>query len=175
MKKKILIIFLISIVALFLSVIVFANVVFPKKYENYVVKYSKEYSLDKSLVYAVIKAESDFKSDAVSKSGALGLMQILPSTAKWIAEELGVDYSKESMFKPEINVMFGCYYLNYLFDKFKDTRIVICAYNAGEGKTLDWIENGELQINKIDYKETKQYLEKVEGFYKIYKNNLFYI
>ena len=172
MKKKIYLIFLISLVVLFLMSSVICYCLFSKKYQNYVVKYSDEFGLDKALVYAVIKVESDFKKDAVSKSGALGLMQILPSTAKWIAKELGEDFLKEKMFEPETNILYGCFYLDYLFDRFGDREIVICAYNAGEGKVLDWIENGKLVRDRIDYEETRNYLAKVEKYYRIYKTKI---
>ena len=172
MKKKIFLIFSISLVILFLFSLVVNFVVFPKKYKNYVIAYSNEFNLDKALVYSVIKVESDFNPKAVSKSGALGLMQILPSTARWIAKELGEEYSKENMFEPKVNIRFGCFYLRYLFNKFEKQEIVICAYNAGEGKVFDWVENGALNRNKIDYEETKNYLVKVEKYYKIYNNKL---
>ena len=172
MKKKIYLIFLVSLVVLFLLSAVICYCLFSKKYKNYVVKYSDEFGLDKALVYAVIKVESDFKKDAVSKSGALGLMQILPATAKWIAKELGEEYSDENMFEPKTNIRYGCFYLKYLFDKFKKMDIVICAYNAGEGKVFDWIEGDEIVREKIDYKETLNYLVKVENFYRVYKNEI---
>lgn len=172
MKKKIYLIFLVSLVVLFLLSTVICCCLFSKKYKNYVVKYSDEFGLDKALVYAVIKVESGFKKDAVSKSGALGLMQILPSTAKWIAKELGEEYLKDKMFEPETNILYGCFYLDYLFDRFGDMEIVICAYNAGEGKVLDWIENGKLERNEIDYEETRNYLAKVEKYYRIYKSKI---
>ena len=172
MKKKIVLIFSISVVVLFFVTLVFSFIVFPKKHKNFVAAYAEEVGLEAALVYAVIKVESDFKEDAVSKSGAIGLMQILPSTGKWIAEQLNVQYVSDVMFEPETNIRFGCFYLNYLFEKFKDKDIVICAYNAGEGKVFDWIENGELLIDKIDYKETRNYLEKVNYYYNVYANKL---
>lgn len=172
MKKKILIIFSISLVILFLCVLIFKFLFFPKDYKNYVVAYSEEFGLEKALVYSVIKVESDFDSNAISRSGALGLMQMLPATAKWIAKELGEEYSDENMFEPKTNIRYGCFYLKYLFDKFKKMDIVICAYNAGEGKVFDWIEDGEIVREKIDYKETLNYLVKVENFYRVYKNEI---
>ena len=172
MKNKILIIFAVSVVVLFLFSFSFCFLIVPKKYKNYVVAYSDEFDLDVALVYSIIKVESDFKKDAVSKSGALGLMQILPSTAKWIADELDDDFEKENLFHPKTNIRYGCFYLRYLFDKFKDMEIVVCAYNAGEGKVFDWIENNKLNRDKIDFEETKNYLNRVERFYYIYKNKL---
>ena len=172
MKRKIISIFVISCVILFFIAIIFNFVICPKKYKNYALAYSEEYDLELALVYSIIKVESDFKMDAVSKSGALGLMQILPRTAKWIASELGVDYAREIMFDPETNIRFGCFYLRYLFDKFDDKNIVICAYNAGEGKVMDWVIDGVLDASRIDYAETKNYLAKVNKYYNLYGNNL---
>ena len=97
-------------------------------------------------------------------------MQILPSTAKWIAEEKDEVFEKENLFSAEVNIEYGCFYLRYLFDKFDDFDTVICAYNAGETKVRDWIEDGKLVENRIDYVETMGYLRKVRKFYKIYKN-----
>ena len=172
MNKKILIWFGISLVILFLFSAMFCFVVYPKKYKNHIVSFSEKYELDKALVYAIIKAESDFDKSAVSKSGALGLMQILPKTAKWIADELDENFNEERMFEPKKNIEYGCFYLRYLFDKFNEMDIVICAYNAGEGKVFDWLDNDVLDRNKIDYLETKNYLSKVESYYKVYKNDL---
>lgn len=172
MRKKILIIFVFSCVILFFVGMIFNFIIRPQKYKNFALAYAEEYELDLALVYSIIKVESNFKKDAVSKSGALGLMQILPSTAKWISSELDVDYSSDIMFDAETNIRFGCFYLRYLFDKFNNKDIVICAYNAGEGKVQDWIENGSLNENKIDYQETKNYLAKVNKYFNLYSNNL---
>ena len=143
----------------------------PKKdYSFYVEKYSNEFGLEDSFIYAVIKAESDFQVDAISKSGAMGLMQIIPSTAKWIAEEFDENYSKENLLTAETNIKYGCFYLRYLFDKFEDRDVVICAYNAGEGVVVNWLdENGKIDESKISYKETRTYLSRVRDFYKQYK------
>ena len=172
MRKKVFVIFAISIVILFLFSVILSLFAFPKKYKNHVVAFSEEFGLQKALIYAVIKVESDFNKDAVSKSDALGLMQILPKTAKWIAGELGEEYNRKNMFEPKTNIKFGCFYLRYLFDKFDEMDIVVCAYNAGEGKVLDWVENGKLNREKIDYNETKNYLERVEKYYGVYSNKL---
>ena len=170
MKKTIIVIFSICIVILFFVALIFNLLICPKKYKNFVSAYAEEYDLDFALVYSVIKVESDFNHKAVSKSGAVGLMQIMPSTGKWIAKELQVEFDNETLFIPENNIRFGCFYLKYLFDKFGDLNAVACAYNAGESKVLDWIEDGKLKKEKIDYQETKIYLEKINYYYKIYKN-----
>ena len=150
----------------------FNFVLYPTKFKNIVVQNAKVYSLEPALVYAVIKAESNFDEKAKSNSNALGLMQLLPTTANWIAEELNVSFNESDLFDPEVNVRFGCFYLRYLYDRFGDTDVVVAAYNAGETKVKDWLgENGKLNVEKIDYPETRNYLKKVKGFYQIYKNN----
>lgn len=172
MKKQCLIAFSVIVVITIILFVVFNFGVYNKKYSNYVVKYSREYELESALVYAVIKTESNFDSNAVSKSGALGLMQIIPNTAKWIATELNETYDNENMFNADVNIKYGCYYLRYLFDKFKNTDVVICAYNAGETAVLKWLDSdGFLVRDKIDYAETRNYLSKVEGYYEVYKSS----
>lgn len=173
MRKKVLILFSIICIFIFILFVVFNFIVFPTKYKNYVGAYANKYGLEPAFVYAVIKAESDFDKTAKSSSGAMGLMQLIPSTASWIAEELGFDdFENEDLFNPEVNVEFGCFYLNYLFEKFNNMRVVVCAYNAGETIVRNWIdENGEIDVNKISYSETKTYLKRVLSFYNVYKNH----
>jgi soluble lytic murein transglycosylase len=152
--------------------ILFNFVLCPTKNENFVVKYSNEYGIEKALVFAIIKTESNFDANAKSSSGAMGLMQIIPSTANWIADELDEKIDDNSLFDEETNIKFGCFYLNYLFSKFKTKNAVICAYNAGEGAVQKWLdENGEVVLSKIDYSETLNYLKKVNGYYSIYKSH----
>ena len=172
MKKKILILFLI-LCLFFVSLFVTFKLIFPKKYSNYVIVYAEKYDLDRALVYAVILAESGFDASAKSSSGAMGLMQILPSTASWIASEMGENFTDNDLYNAETNIKFGCFYLSYLYKKFGDTKTAICAYNAGEGAISGWLdENGKIDESKIAYGETKNYLKRVMGYYKVYKNNL---
>lgn len=171
MKKKWMIVLFCSICVVSLVLFIVFNFSFLKKdYSFYVQKYASEYNLDEALIYAVIKAESDFQDNAVSPSGALGLMQMIPRTAEWIASEFGEEYDKEKMFLPETNIKYGCFYLRYLFDKFKNQDVVVCAYNAGEGIVKNWLdENGNLIEDKISYSETKIYLERVRNFFEYYE------
>lgn len=174
MKKLILILLSIVCILVVFLFVIFNFVLYPVKFDNYVNKYSKEYSLEPALVYAVIKTESSFNDKAKSSAGAMGLMQIMPSTAKFIAEDLGLEnYNNDQLFEPETNIQFGCYYLRYLFDKFKDIEVVICAYNAGEGAVKSWLDdNGKLIKDKINFSETKNYYNKVLINYNAYKNQL---
>ena len=142
--------------------VVFNFVIFKPSYDKLIKKYANEYQIEESLVFAVVKNESTFNKNAMSSSGARGLMQLVPSTAKWIAGELGEIYYDDMLFEPETNIKYGCFYLRYLFDKFEFEDVVVCAYNAGETKVRDWLNSeGKLDKSKINYNETKIYLERV--------------
>lgn len=170
MKKKILIIFVLIFIISVVLFVILNFFVSNKDYNELIEKYSAEYNLEKELVFAIVKAESDFDEKAVSKSGALGLMQIIPNTAKWIASEFDELYEKQKLFEPETNIKYGCFYLKYLYDKFEYQDVVICAYNAGESVVRDWLdEDGKLLTEKISYEETRKYLNRVSEFYEKYK------
>lgn len=138
--------------------------VYPVKYKIEVVQYSKEFNLPSELVFSVINTESSFNAKAVSKVGAVGLMQIKPSTATYISEKLNVyDYDLTS---PALNVRFGCYYLRYLLNRFKITDTALCAYNAGEGTVSKWLNDKRFSLDQrtlisIPYKETNDYIQKI--------------
>lgn len=169
MKKSILILFASVCTLTLILFVIFNFVLYPKKYKNYVLAYSNEFKLETALVYAVIKTESNFDANAKSYAGAIGLMQIIPSTAKWIASEFDENYEEEKLYAPETNIKYGCFYLNYLKQKFSDIDAVICAYNAGETVVKSWLdENGKLNENKIKFEETKNYLKKVKKYYRVY-------
>lgn len=176
MKKTILTIF--GVICLVISIVffVFNFVIYPKKYQNYVLVYANQYNLDPNLIYSIIKSESNFDKNAVSRSGARGLMQLLPSTARWIASEIGDVYSDDILFRPDKNVEYGCFYLCYLMNKFENIDAVVCAYNAGEGVVRSWLkEDGSVDETKIAYNETKNYLKKVKSYYFIYKNDFLFV
>lgn len=134
--------------------------------------YSKEYGIDDSLVYSVIKVESKFNKKAVSKRNAKGLMQISEITQKWAQEELGLE--NIDIFDPETNIKIGCWYLNKLFKEFNDLDLVITAYNGGSGNVSKWLKNDAYsrdgnKLHEIPFEETKNYLEKVKENYRVYK------
>lgn len=162
LKSKVLAV-VVLVVFTFSTIFIFSGF----KYKKLAVTYAKEYGVSASLVISIIKTESGFNKNAVSNKGAVGLMQILPTTAKYIAEKLG--YGAEfNLFEPETNIEFGVYYLKYLLDKFKSEDIAICAYNAGEGTVLKWGLLRGFSLDKIKYKETLNYYKKVKFFKKLY-------
>jgi len=148
---------------------------YPKKCEEYVYKYSEELNIDPMLTFAIIKTESNFKENIVSKSGAIGLMQLMENTAKEQAEKLGIEYSKEILYDPEINLKIGLSYFNTLLDYYNQNYVLaFAAYNAGIGNVQKWIneeiikENGS-DIENIPFKETNMYVRKVIRNYEIYQ------
>lgn len=159
---------LVCVVALLLRGIIVYQV-YPLDYKDLVAKYSDEYALDPYFVCALIRTESSFNEEAVSSSGAVGLMQIMPETGAWAAEKIGIEgFAPENLSQPEINIRIGCWYLRYLDDMFEgDKDKVMAGYNAGPGKVKEWVESG--QMDDIPYAETKNYLVKVTRNYGIYK------
>ena len=149
--------------------------VFPKKYEAYIAEYSYQYGLDKYLVASVINIESGYDSQSVSKVGALGLMQILPSTAFDIADRMNIKIVKDDLFDVKTNIKIGCFYLSYLIEMF-DGNIdnALCAYNWGLSNVKKWLDLGNIDesgtITNIPIKETHNYLKKYRINRFVYKN-----
>ncbi len=155
------------------------KIIYKKEYSEYVQKYSEIYNVDENLVYAVIKAESNFNSNAKSSKDAIGLMQLVESTAKDVSNKIDIQLTdnelKEKLLEPEININLGTKYLSILIEKYQNIEIAITAYNAGIGTVDNWIEKGIIKsdgsdIEKIPYKETNNYVRKILRDYKIYTN-----
>ena len=155
--------------------IILKKMLYPQGYKNYVETYSKEYNIDKNLVYSVIKCESNFESSAVSHMNAKGLMQISDMTGIWASEELGIkNFDTDSLFVPEINILIGCWYLNKLINQYDNVETALAAYNAGSGNVSRWLADDEyssdgLRLDYIPYKETRNYVKKVQQAKKIYE------
>jgi soluble lytic murein transglycosylase len=138
--------------------------VYPTEYKEIVKTHAEVYSLDKNLVFAVIKVESGFKEKSQSGKGAKGLMQITDATADYIAKKIGLgDYD---LFTANDNIRLGCYYLRYLLDGFNDLKTALYAYNAGEGRVREWLNNEEYSkdgktLFTVPYTETREYAEKI--------------
>ena len=132
---------------------------YPLRYEHIVLGHAENYRLDPALVAAVIYQESKFRPDARSSSGAIGLMQLLPDTAKGIAARTGGSaFRVEDLDDPEINVRYGSWYLRHLLDKYGSEEQALAAYNGGQGN----------EDRGIRYPETRQYVQKVLELREIY-------
>ena len=175
MKKHAIIFFSVIVVLLACGMLaIFFLVLYPIKYSSYVKKYAATYALPVSLVYSVINVESGFDKNAKSAVGAVGLMQLLLSTASEIAVKLGETFNEQDLYNPEINIKYGCFYLNYLLNMFSgDVTNAVASYNAGFNKVISWLDNSEYSKNgkltNIPVSETKNYVRKVNNNLKIYK------
>ncbi len=145
-------------------------------YHETVMKYADMYQVDSNLTAAVIKSESKFKHEAHSHRGAVGLMQLMPDTAEWIAKQLGdTGYSIEALHEPDRNIRYGTWYLSSLEREFHGNDILaLAAYNAGRGNVHDWMKENNWSdnfkdIDAIPYKETRDYVRQVIGDQKKYR------
>jgi peptidoglycan lytic transglycosylase len=139
---------------------------YPLRYTAIVRGHARNYGLDPTLLAAVIDAESKFHADARSSSGAIGLMQLLPSTAHGIAVHTGgANFHTQDLYDPEINVRYGAWYLRHLLDKYGDNeRTALAAYNAGQENVDQWLARG----SGIRFAETRAYVDHVEKLKRIY-------
>jgi soluble lytic murein transglycosylase len=145
----------------------YARLWYPLRYASIVRGHSVHYHLDAALLAAVIEAESKFNANARSSAGAVGLMQLTPSTAKGIAQYTGGGgFRVSDLTNPEINVRYGAWYLRHLLDRYRDNeRLALAAYNAGEDNVDRWQKAHE----GIQFSETREYISKVERLKKIYR------
>lgn len=154
----------------------FLKTQYPIKYSEYVEEYCRKYNVSKALVYAVIRTESGFREDAGSSAGALGLMQIIPETFEWLQlmrEAVG-DYVTDDLYKPEINIDYGVYFLSYLLEKYESEECAVAAYNAGFGAVDEWLETPEnssdgIHLDYIPFDETREYVKRVESAKEMYQ------
>jgi soluble lytic murein transglycosylase len=138
---------------------------YPLRYSQYVRVHAREHGLDPALLAAVIYQESKFRPSAKSSSGAIGLMQLTPATAKGIAIRTGGHRFRTSdLYEPEINIRYGAWYLDNLFEKYGSERLVLAAYNAGQGNVDRWRAEG----GGIRFAETRAYVDRVEHLQAIY-------
>jgi soluble lytic murein transglycosylase len=145
----------------------FQRVRYPLKYEQIVRGHARNYQLDPALLAAVIYQESKFRSDAKSDSGAIGLMQLQPATAKGIALRTGGSrFQTNDLYDPEINVRYGSWYLRHLLDKYDDERTALAAYNAGQRNVDEWRAQGK----DIQFSETREYVDRVEHLKGVYRD-----
>ena len=174
--KKLLIllvaIILIIIVAICINKLMI-KILYKKEYSEYVSKYSQEYGVEENLIYALIKAESNFEADASSLKGAQGLMQLMFSTAEDVAQKNGIELTDENILEPDININIGTKYISTLLEKYECVEIALAAYNAGSGNVDKWIKNDIIKadgsdIENIPFKETNNYVRKIMRDYKIY-------
>lgn len=149
---------------------------FPRGYKDIVGPYAKKYGVDEFLVYSVIREESRFQKDVVSPADAVGLMQLIPPTARVVARQIGINgFTVEMLTIPRVNIEMGIFYLKQVMDEFQgDVELALASYNAGPHRAADWkvryygLEKDEF-IEEIPFRETRNYIRRILRSYGAYK------
>ena len=178
-KRMIILIFLLIAIFILIRVVRIQDIilkkVYPIQYSEYVEQYSTQNQLDKYMIYAIIKAESNFNPNVKSQSNAIGLMQLLEETANErsnVIDEQKV--TEQDLYNPELNIKLGTSYYAYLLKHYEGNNVLaLTAYNAGMGNVDNWIKNGIIRsdgsdIENIPYKETNNYVRKILRDYQMY-------
>lgn len=142
-----------------------------------VYKYSKKYEVEENLILAMIRASSSFDANAVSSSGAVGLMQIHPTTYTGdIKARIGSNEGVGKLFDPDFNIMCGVYYLRVWLDYFNSSELALAAYNAGAGSVGSWLsdpqysDEGTLKLDELPNGTTAEFIESVMRYYEEYND-----
>jgi soluble lytic murein transglycosylase len=150
---------------------------FPMGYQMVIQSFAPK-QVDPFLVAGLIREESLYSARVISPVGAIGLMQLMPTTAQKVARQLGLHDSEinpQDLYDPEYNIQLGTYYLGQLLNEFQDNIIYsVAAYNAGPQAVKRWIaQNGHRDpdefVEMIGYRETRGYVKRVVGSYRIYR------
>lgn len=167
--------FLIIIVSLVFNFTSILKIFYPMPYSDLIFKYSDRADIDPFFLTAIMKAESSFNVDAVSPKDARGLLQIMPETGQWIAQQINLKpFHPDLLFDPETNIRLGAWYVASLEKEFDGNKImVLAAYNGGSGNVRKWLEEKTISksfedIDKIPFPETKNFVKKVLRNYRIY-------
>ncbi len=149
--------------------------IYPTRYSEYVEPYAKENNVDPYMIYAIIKAESNFNPNVTSESNAIGLMQLLEETAEEISNVVeNKEMQTEDLYSPEVNIRLGISYYAYLLKHYKGNNVLaLAAYNAGMGNVDTWVQTGTIKedgsdIENIPYQETNNYVRKILRDYQYY-------
>lgn len=156
---------LVAVISL-LTTYAYVQVLYPLRYKQEIETASYVNHIEPELLASLINEESSFDNLRESRAGAIGLMQLMPATAQWLASKMQVDFSVAKLYEPQYNINMGAYYLRYLLDRFGDEYTALCAYNAGEGQVKAWLlsktySSGDKVLKTTPYKETNAYVEKV--------------
>ena len=158
---------------------------YPISYQTTIQQAAGLSNVNPLLVASVIRVESKFHTEDVSHAGAIGLMQLMPETALWIAQQMKssgqadkyriTGTTNADLAVPEVNIRLGSWYLNYLYQRFQGNEVVaIAAYNGGPKRVQEWLDhgtwNGRLNtITDIPVGETRHFVDRVFYNYDLYK------
>lgn len=174
MKSILTLAFLALVILLIINITPIMQKVLPLSFSESIAYYGTSYGVDPALIAAVIQVESSFRPGVFSKKGAVGLMQLMPETAAWLAERKGDALSSGDLLKPEINIELGTYYLKYLIELFPTEHAALAAYNGGPTNCRRWLDEGlwdgsYRMTDQIPFAETRHYVRKVGVLRHLYR------
>ena len=153
------------------------RIIYPLLYREELLAASAEFEIDPCMLAALVQVESSFQADAVSAVGAIGLMQIMPETGQWLSGKIDLEseYTTEMLYDPGVNLRLGCWYLDYLYDRYDGQwQEALTAYIAGQGQVDKWLKDPSLSadgrhLDTIPGQDVKEYAAKVMRFHEHYK------
>jgi soluble lytic murein transglycosylase len=176
-------VFVFLVVALYGHDHIWGEWVYPVRYKTLIVRYATQYDIDPYIVAAIIRVESNFQAKKTSSKGAMGLMQLMPPTAQWMRSQQRIQESEpKNWYDEATNIQYGTWYIRLLTDQFVPLEVSVLdrlailavAYNAGPGKTAQWLQQGlwngtMADIRRIPYGETRHYVERVRYYYQKFR------
>ena len=148
---------------------------YPMEYTGLIRENAYLQGIEPEYASAIILAESSYNPQAVSGVNAQGLMQIVPKTGKWIAGKFDESYVEGSLFSPEVNIRYGCWYLGYLLRRYDGDKVcATAAYHAGQGEVDSWLANPAFSYDgktlyAMEGEKTTTYVDRVMKYYEKYK------
>ena len=142
---------------------------YPLRYKELIIENAERFDLEPWHVAAVVKCESSFRATATSNVGAMGLMQIMPETGEWLAGKFDEEESFEEamLYEPETNIKYGCWFLQWLMNRYEgDRTLATAAFHAGHRTVDEWLEDPSVSpdgksLQSIPYSSTRTYVERV--------------
>ena len=183
-RKRIYLLMLLAVLlVLYLDQAFIGKWLYPLRFEAEIVRHSREQGVDPILVAAIIRVESNFRTDKRSPKGAVGLMQIMPQTAEWIARQGKDDPSMpDRLEEASVNIRYGAWYLGSLrrqlsapgLSREDEIARIAAAYNAGPGNVGRWLAEGTWDgtfagLESIPFGETRHYVARVHYYYLKYE------
>lgn len=148
---------------------------FPLAYNKQVFAAAQQHQVSPLLLFSIARQESAFAENAASPAGAMGLMQLMPNTARYTAKKAGIKYRKSDLFKADKNIQLGSVYITELLNRYQGNRILAtAAYNAGPHRVDTWLKKSgkslpyDIWIETIPYRETRKYVQNVLAYSVIY-------
>lgn len=148
---------------------------YPIHFGKDILMSSQNSGLDPFLLASIIRVESNFNPTAISRQNARGLMQIMPKTGRWIADQTDIrDYSDDLLFIPSLNISMGSWYISSLLKEFGSLLPALAAYNAGRGNVRAWLKQGQWdgsakELDSLPFLETRVYVRRINNALNWYR------